>query len=78
MVWCGKIGLAYTERNNVPAGRLQFLHLGQDEEGELYVLTSMNIGPSGTTGEVLRLRGPRTDVDDDSDDDSDGDSEGED
>ena len=35
-------------------GRVLF-GFGEDEEGELYVLTSLNIGPSGTTGEVLRL-----------------------
>ena len=31
---------------------------GEDEDGELYVLTSMNLGPSGMTGEVFRLSAP--------------------
>lgn len=30
--------------------------LGQDEQGELYVLTSTALGPTGTTGEVYRLK----------------------
>ena len=31
------------------------LALGQDADGEVYVLTTHNAGPSGTTGRVLRL-----------------------
>ena len=31
---------------------------GEDEKGELYVLTSMSLGPMGFTGEVFRLIGP--------------------
>ena len=31
------------------------LGFGEDERGELYVLTSDNIGPSGSTGRVWRL-----------------------
>ena len=34
---------------------------GEDEDGELYVLTSMNLGPMGMTGEVFRLVGPGKD-----------------
>ena len=34
------------------------LGFGEDEDGELYVLTSTNLGPSGETGEVFRLVGP--------------------
>jgi glucose/arabinose dehydrogenase len=44
---------------------------GEDEDGELYVLTSMNLGPSGMTGEVFRLLAPDDDGDSDSDSDSD-------
>ena len=32
--------------------------MGQDSTGELYVLTRTNLGPTGTTGEVLRLIAP--------------------
>ncbi|HEX6867584.1 MAG TPA: PQQ-dependent sugar dehydrogenase [Candidatus Limnocylindrales bacterium] len=32
--------------------------MGEDGQGELYVLTRTNIGPTGTTGEVLRLVAP--------------------
>lgn len=31
------------------------LSLGQDAQGELYVLTTANVGPSGTTGQVYRI-----------------------
>jgi glucose/arabinose dehydrogenase len=34
------------------------LALGQDLEGEVYVLTSQNVGPSGHTGVVYRIREP--------------------
>ncbi len=32
------------------------LGFGQDKEGEVYVLTSETLGPTGTTGEVSRIR----------------------
>jgi glucose/arabinose dehydrogenase len=32
--------------------------LGEDEQGELYVLSTTALGPSGTTGDVRRLRKP--------------------
>ncbi len=34
------------------------LAFGQDEEGEVYVLTTRNVGPRGVTGEVYRLEAP--------------------
>ena len=37
-----------------PLGRY-VLGLGENQRGEIYVLTSQNIGPSGTTGEIFRL-----------------------
>jgi plastocyanin len=39
------------------SGRLNrfLLGLGQDTEGEIYLLTATNIGPTGTTGEVLKI-----------------------
>jgi glucose/arabinose dehydrogenase/plastocyanin len=41
---------------------------GEDEEGELYVLVSTDLGPTGGTGEVYRLVGmPFGDSDDDAD-----------
>jgi glucose/arabinose dehydrogenase len=60
---------------NAPLGRFLF-GFGQDEDGELYVLASGNLGPSGNAGEVYRLLGTepfdrdgRDDDDDDDDDD---------
>ena len=43
-----------------PDGRLHHyvLGFGQDAAGEIYVLTSERLGPSGTTGRVHRLTGP--------------------
>lgn len=43
-----------------PEGRLgeAILSLGQDARGELYVLTSSRLGPSGSTGRVYRLVPP--------------------
>jgi hypothetical protein len=32
--------------------------MGEDAEGELYVLGRLNLGPRGTTGEVLKLVPP--------------------
>jgi glucose/arabinose dehydrogenase len=40
-----------------PLGRY-LLGFGEDESGELYVLTSANLGPSGSTGEVARIERP--------------------
>ncbi len=38
--------------------------LGQDQDGEIYVLTSTLLGPQGTTGKVYRIRrGPDDDLD---------------
>ena len=34
------------------------LGFGEDSEGELYVLTTDNVGPAGTTGKVLKLVSP--------------------
>ena len=32
--------------------------MGEDGQGEIYVLTRTNFGPTGTTGEVLQLVAP--------------------
>ncbi len=48
---------------------LFLLGFGEDERGELYVLTSENSGPSGETGQIWRVT--VADVDDDSDKDDD-------
>jgi hypothetical protein len=45
-----------TEFDN-PLGRFLF-GFGEDDDGELYVLTSMNLGPTGTGGEVWRMSVP--------------------
>jgi len=34
------------------------LALGQDQQGEVYVLTSSNVGPSGNTGMIYRISAP--------------------
>jgi glucose/arabinose dehydrogenase len=39
---------------NLPLGKFLF-GFGEDEGGEIYVLTSGNLGPSGNAGEVFRL-----------------------
>jgi hypothetical protein len=43
-----------------PTGRLnaRVLGFGQDPAGELYVLTTNNAGPTGSTGRVLKLVSP--------------------
>ncbi len=43
--------------NNRPDGRLgEYLRsMGQDASGELYLLTSKNLGPTGATGNVYRI-----------------------
>lgn len=43
---------------DLPLGKFLF-GFGQDQDGELYVLASGNLGPSGIAGEVYRLRGTR-------------------
>ena len=48
---------------------------GEDERGELYVLTSESFGPSGDSGTVWRIRGPRAAGGDDEDEDEDEDSD---
>ncbi len=45
------------------------LGFGEDEKGEIYVLTSQNRGPSGMTGEVFHLVAEGDDDDDNDDDD---------
>ncbi|NUQ20910.1 MAG: hypothetical protein HOQ09_08105, partial [Gemmatimonadaceae bacterium] len=55
-----------------PDGELhhRVLGFGQDPRGEVYVLTTDNSGPSGNTGKVFVISGPRrSDVDDDHEDD---------
>ena len=47
---------------------LFLLGFGEDERGELYVLTSENSGPSGETGQIWRITVP-DDEDSDKDDD---------
>ena len=37
-----------------PLGRF-LLGFGEDEDGEIYVLTSTNLAPTGAAGEVFRL-----------------------
>jgi hypothetical protein len=43
-----------------PNGELghRVLGFGQDSDGELYVLTTDNVGPAGTTGKVFMLVSP--------------------
>jgi hypothetical protein len=43
-----------------PNGRLnaRVLGFGEDDAGELYVLTTNNAGPNGTTGRVFKLVRP--------------------
>jgi hypothetical protein len=43
-----------------PDGRLgrYVLGFGQDLDGEVYVLTTENTGPTGNTGKVFKLVGP--------------------
>lgn len=55
---------------NMPLGKF-LLGFGEDQDGDIYVMTSGNLGPSGNTGEVFRLLPPDDDEDDDSDSDSD-------
>jgi glucose/arabinose dehydrogenase len=53
---------------DVPLG-LYLFGFGEDEKGEIYVLTSQNLGPSGEGGQVWRLTVPDDDPDDDEGDD---------
>ncbi|HEX2780139.1 MAG TPA: PQQ-dependent sugar dehydrogenase [Gemmatimonadaceae bacterium] len=48
-----------------PDGELhhRVLGFGQDRHGEVYVLTTDNVGPTGTTGKVFRISGPKDDDD---------------
>ncbi len=59
---------------NLPLGKFLF-GFGEDEDGEIYVLTSVNLGPTGNAGEVFRLLAAGDDDDEDSDSDSDFDSD---
>lgn len=47
--------------NNDPLNRFLF-GFGEDEDGELYVLTSTNLAPNGTGGQVWRLGADKTDI----------------
>lgn len=42
--------------SNDPLG-LFVLGFGEDEDGEIYVLTTSNLGPTGSTGKVFKIRG---------------------
>jgi glucose/arabinose dehydrogenase len=58
-----KRGLWHMEQLRIatsPTGELghRVLGFGQDSAGELYVLTTDNVGPSGTTGKVFKLVSP--------------------
>ncbi|MGI9336111.1 MAG: PQQ-dependent sugar dehydrogenase [Gammaproteobacteria bacterium] len=53
-----------TEQADVMVGRY-LLGFGEDEDGELYVLTSKNLAPMGSAGEVFRIVDPDADGDDD-------------
>lgn len=46
--------LAVADRPNGRIGRF-ILGFGQDQQGEMYVLTTMNLGPTGTTGQVHKI-----------------------
>ena len=62
-----------------PDGELhhRVLGFGQDPRGEVYVLTTDNSGPSGSTGKVFLISGPRRagDVNDDHGDEQDDDNQ---
>jgi len=60
--------------SDVPLGRFLF-GFGEDEDGELYVLASGNLGPSGNAGEVYRLLGTERFARDDHDHGDDDDDE---
>ena len=47
-----RVGIAEGRLNRFVTG------MGEDADGELYVLTRLNLGPTGETGEVLRLVAP--------------------
>ncbi|MFQ5492525.1 MAG: PQQ-dependent sugar dehydrogenase [Phycisphaerae bacterium] len=53
----GQWSLRELEVTGKPDGRLGafLLSLGQDADAELYALTTANVGPTGTTGQVYRL-----------------------
>ena len=50
---------ASVQRENGPERRLNrfLLSFGEDEEGELYLLTSRSLGPAGSSGEVYKIVG---------------------
>lgn len=50
---------ATVQRENGPARRLNrfLLSFGEDEDGELYLLTSRSLGPAGSSGEVYKIVG---------------------
>jgi len=50
---------ASVQRENGPARRLNrfLLSFGEDEDGELYLLTSRSLGPAGSSGEVYKIVG---------------------
>ena len=41
----------------IPSGSFNrfILSLGEDENGELYILSKTNLGPSGNTGDIRRI-----------------------
>jgi hypothetical protein len=45
------------DRENGDLGEF-LLALGQDQQGEVYVLTSSSAGPSGNSGNVYRISAP--------------------
>lgn len=63
-----------------PDGELhhRVLGFGQDPRGEVYVLTTDNSGPSGTTGKVFEITGPRSSDDAGDLNDDDGHDDGDD
>ena len=46
--------LGFAERTGGRLG-LFVLGFGEDRDGELYVLTTANLGPTGTTGQIFKL-----------------------
>ena len=71
----GSLSDIFEFRLNTPSGNLDryVFGFGEDEKGEIYVLTSRNLGPdsSTSTGEIFRIVVPRDNADEDSDEDSD-------
>ncbi|PKL16131.1 MAG: hypothetical protein CVV49_17870 [Spirochaetae bacterium HGW-Spirochaetae-5] len=46
--------LKISGQSNLRIGRF-ILGFGQDNNGEIYIMTSQNVGPSGTTGQVYKI-----------------------